>query len=341
MSRITISGTGAVSPAGWGVELLMEAIRSGVRIEPSAIERERQDGSLVSSRAARVPALTDKSRLPRNPRLRRTSPVGKFMAAAAFEALGPERLAAAQAGEIRVGVICSLMNGCVNYSNRFYGEVLDNPSVASPILFPETVYNAPSSHLSAILGSMAPNDTLVGDGAEIFTAIELATEWLLRGDCELCVVVAGEEVDWLSAEAVGLHSEQLIPSEGAGAIILERDGKGPLLQAVPDPVTYSEISDRAEALRKLRGELSADDGQTLLVDSRSGIDWIDAIENVVFGDWKGPRISTKEILGEALGASASLQLVAAVEILKAGEAEKAMVTSLGANEQAAGCLLGR
>ncbi|MGB6219463.1 MAG: hypothetical protein WBG04_00415, partial [Haloferula sp.] len=178
-------------------------------------------------------------------------------------------------------------------------------------------------------------------GAEIFTAIELATEWLLRGDCELCVVVAGEEVDWLSAEAVGLHSEQLIPSEGAGAIILERDGKGPLLQAVPDPVTYSEISDRAEALRKLRGELSADDGQTLLVDSRSGIDWIDAIENVVFGDWKGPRISTKEILGEALGASASLQLVAAVEILKAGEAEKAMVTSLGANEQAAGCLLGR
>ena len=341
MSRITISGTGAVSPAGWGVASMMEMLRGGVKADCSMLEREASDGRVIASRVARVPALTDKSLLPKNPRLRRTSPIGKFAAAAAFEALGPERLAAAQAGEIRVAVICSLMNGCVNYSNRFFGEVLNDPAFASPILFPETVYNAPSSHLSAILGSMAPNDTLVGDAAEIFTAMELATEWLLRGECDLCVVVAPEEVDWLSAEAVGLRSKEITPSEGAGAVVLERDGDGPVLMMIPDPVTFSEVPDRVEALRKLRGEFPIDDGETLLADGCMGIAKIDAMENEVFADWKGPRISTKVILGESLGASASLQLVAAVEMLKAGEVEKAMVISLGGNEQAGGCLLGR
>lgn len=341
MSRITISGTGAVSPAGWGVAALMGTLRSGAKAECSMIERKTAAGMVVSSRVARVPVLADKSLLPKNPRLRRTSPIGKFAAAAAFEALGTERLALAQAGEIRVAVICSLMNGCVNYSNRFFSEVLHDPAFASPILFPETVYNAPSSHLSAILGSMAPNDTLVGDVAEIFTALELATEWLLRGDCDLCVVVAPEEIDWLSTEALGLRSKEIVPSEGAGAVVLERDGGGPELLSIPDPVVYSEISNRVEALRKLRGELSADDdGRMLLADSRVGIAKIDGTEDAIFSGWKGPRISTKALLGDSLGASASLQLVAAVEMLKAGEAQKAMVISVGGNEQVAGCLLG-
>ncbi|MEP4076787.1 beta-ketoacyl synthase N-terminal-like domain-containing protein [Haloferula sp.] len=340
MSRITISGVGAVSPAGWGVDALMEFLRSGSKAECSSVERETSDGRVISSSVARVPKLTDKSRLPRNPRLRRTSPIGKFAASAAFEALGADRLAAAQTGEIRVSVICSLMNGCVNYSNRFYGEVLHDPSFASPILFPETVYNAPSSHLSAILGSMAPNDTLVGDGAEIFTALELATEWLERGDCDLCVVVAPEEIDWLSAEAVGLRSKEMVPSEGAGAVVLERDGDGPVLLAIPDPVTYAEVPNRVAALKRLRAELSDDDGQTLLADGRIGVSGIDATEDAVFFDWNGPRVSTKAQLGDALGASASLQLVAAVAMLDAGAAEKAIVTSVGGNEQVAGCALG-
>ena len=341
MSRITISGTGAVSPAGWGVDALMDLLRSGGKPECSSVERKTSDGTVITTTVARVPALADKSRLPRSPRLRRTSPIGKFTAAAALEAIGAERLAAAQVGEIRVSVICSLMNGCVNYSNRFYGEVLHDPKFASPILFPETVYNAPSSHLSAILGSMAPNDTLVGDGAELFTALELATEWLERGDCDLCVVVAPEEIDWLSAEAVGLRSKEIVPSEGAGAVVLEKDGSGPVLLTIPDPISYAEISDRAAALRRLRGELSADDdGRTLLADGRIGPSRIDRTEDEVFADWNGPRVSIKSVIGEAFGASASLQLVAAVEMLKSGEAEKAIVTSVGGNEQVAGCLLG-
>ncbi|MEM9235543.1 MAG: beta-ketoacyl synthase N-terminal-like domain-containing protein [Verrucomicrobiota bacterium] len=341
MSRITISGTGAVTPAGWGVAPMMAMLASGGQPEATVLERQTEGGRVLETQVVRVPKLEDRSLLPRNPRLRRVSPIGKFAAAAAFEAIGAERLAAAQAGELRVAVICSLMNGCVNYSNRFFGEVLTDPSVASPILFPETVYNAPSSHLSAIMGSMAPNDTLVGDAAEVFTALELATEWLLRDDCDLCVVVAPEEVDWLSAEAIQLHSAKLLPSEGAGAVVLERDGDGPELLAIPDPVGFAEIPGRGEALRKWRTDLAErDDEQTLLVDGRSGVGRLDQAELEGFGDWKGPVLSTKVSLGEALGASASWQLVAAVESIKAGKAAKAIVATVGGNEQVAGCVLG-
>lgn len=292
------------------------------------------------TKVLRVPAAP--ATLPKSPRLRRVSPVSKFAVAAAVEALGAERMAKVASGEIRLGIVCPLMNGCVNYSNRFFGEVLADPSVASPILFPETVFNAPSSHLSALFGSTAPNDTLLGDAAEIFTALEIATEWLLRGDCDGVLVVAPEEIDWLSSEALNLYSDGCVPAEGAAAVYLERDGDGPRLVSVPDPVALAPGCDRGAALRKLVGSMRVEgDGRTLLADSRSGVVRFDRVEAEVFGDWSGPRISVREILGESFTASSGLQIVAAVERLRTGDAERALVTTLGGNEQAAGCVLER
>ena len=158
---IRITGTGAVSTAGWGVAALMEALDSGARPEHSELSRERKNGPPVVTPVLRVPPAPPT--LPKSPRLRRVSPISKFAVAAAVEALGPERMAKTAAGELRLGVVCALLNGCVNYSNRFFGEVLADPAVASPILFPETVFNAPSSHLSSLFNSTAPNDTILGD----------------------------------------------------------------------------------------------------------------------------------------------------------------------------------
>ncbi|MCW1924314.1 hypothetical protein OKA05_17240 [Luteolibacter arcticus] len=337
---IRITGTGAVSSAGWGVDAMMSALDSGVRPELSELSRERKDGEPVVTRVLRVPAALNT--LPKSPRLRRVSPISKFAVAAAMEALGSERAAKVAAGELRLGVVCSLFNGCVNYSNRFFGEVLVEPAVASPILFPETVFNAPSSHLSALFNSTAPNDTILGDGAEIFTALEIATEWLLRGDCDGVLVVAPEEIDWLSSEGLGLYSRDAIPSEGAAAVYLEIGGEGPQLLSIPDPVLLGAGLARAATLREAMSAAGAeDDGSTLLADSRSGVAKFDAPENKVFGSWNGPRISVKTILGECFGASAGHQLVTAIERLRRGDAEQALVITLGGNEQVGACRLGR
>lgn len=337
---ISIGGTGAASAAGWGVEALMAALDEGRCPEISELSRERKQGPPVVTPVYRVPGAPPA--LPKNPRLRRVSAVSKFAAAAAVEALGPERIAAVAAGELRLGVICSLFNGCVNYSNRFFGEVLADPAVASPILFPETVFNAPSSHLSALFGSTAPNDTLLGDGAEVFTALELATEWLLRGDCDGVLVVTSEELDWLSAEALRLYAPGLVPADGAAALYLEQGGTGVRLLAVPDPVPLAPGADRTAALKAAADATGAsDDGTTLLADDRTGIARLDRHAETVFGAWTGPRVRVKTVAGEAFGVTAGLQVVAATECLKRGDAERALVAVLGGNEQAAACWLGR
>lgn len=336
---IRITGTGAVSPAGWGVPALMEALDSGTRPALSELTRERKSRPPVMTSVMRVPPAPPT--LPKSPRLRRVSPISKFAVGAAIEALGPERAAKAAAGELRLGVVCALLNGCVNYSNRFFGEVLADPSVASPILFPETVFNAPSSHLSSLFNSTAPNDTILGDSAEIFTALEIATEWLLRGDCDGVLVVVPEEIDWLSAEALGLYSRDAVAAEGAAALYLEVGGEGPQLVSIPDPVLLVPGCDRAEALRAvLEATGAADDGKTLLSDSRSGVARFDAAEDRAFAAWSGPRESVRTILGESFGASSGLQIVAAVERIRGGGATRALVTTLGGNEQAGACLIG-
>lgn len=331
MSRITASGIGAVSSAGWGVGPMMKALDANQRPEVGEFERTTTCGKVVRTSVLRVPKLEDRSKLPRDPRLRRASAVGKFAAAAMYEALGVGRFEAVKAGDLRLGVVCTMMNGCVNYSNRFYGEVLEAPATASPILFPETVYNAPSSHLSAVAHSNAPNDTLVGDGAEFFTGLELAAEWLERGDCDLCVVVSPEEADWLSAEAMGYYSSRMLPSEGAAAVVLEIDGAGPQLMAVPDSVNYSEEPDRVKGFAKLWHELGPeDDGSTLWADGRVGVGRFDLAEDSV--PWSGPRFSLRRVLGESLGTSAGLQTVAALAMLGRGDASSAVITSIGGNE---------
>lgn len=335
--NLAITGTGAVSPAGWGVEALMDVLRNGTMPSVGLLERKCGEGT-VTTPVFRVPS--DNGRVPKSPRLRRTSPISKFAAAAAMEALGEHRLARIADG-LRVGVIFTLSNGCVNYSNRFFGEVMTDPAMASPILFPETVFNAPSSHLSAMIGSTAPNDSLIGDGSGFLTGIDLAAEWLERGDADGCLVVASEEIDWLSAEGLRLYSRSLVPSEGAGAIYLER-GDGPaVIEALPDPVSFTGRS-RAEAALRIRGSLSPiDDGSTLLVDSRSGIRSFDEAEAAMWRGWKGPAWSPKKLLGDSMGATAAFQVVAAVESLKSGSLKQAVVSSVGWNQQCAAMVLGK
>jgi hypothetical protein len=337
VSAIRVTGTGAVTPAGWGVGALMDAVRNGTEIPVERIERIDQEVT-VKSAVRKVPKPADRSVMPKHPRLRRGSPIAKFAAAAAVEAMGAGRMAAVAAGERSVGVIFTLLNGCVNYSKRFFAEALADPSLASPILFPETVFNAPSSHLSALFGSTGQNDTIVGDSASFLPALELAAEWIERGDVDGCLVVAAEESDWLSAEGLGFYSRHYVAAEGAGALFLEpSDEPGVRLAAVPDAIGLS--AGREAAALELREALAAaDDGSTLLVDGRAGVERWDRPEDQAWSGWSGPWASPRVVLGEGMGASAAWQSVVAVEMLKSGEARRAVVSAIGGNQQAAGAV---
>jgi len=148
--------------------------------------------------------------------------VSQYSVAAGLEALGDD-VAKVGDGSMRLGIVQCVMSGCVNYSRRFYDEVLRDPATASPLLFPETVFNAPSSHLAALLGTMAINYTLVGDPGAFLQGIALGAQWLRERTVDRCLVIGTEEIDWLTADAFRIFSRSVVVSGGAVALYLGRE----------------------------------------------------------------------------------------------------------------------
>ena len=131
---IFIHGIGAVSPAGWGVLPLREALAKG---EPLPVKELARPGGTRSMRVRPVPSPASRPSFLGHARLRRTSPITQYVVAAGLEALGGEA-ARASSGSLRLGIIVCVLTGCVNYSRRFYDETLNDPATASPLVFPET-----------------------------------------------------------------------------------------------------------------------------------------------------------------------------------------------------------
>jgi 3-oxoacyl-(acyl-carrier-protein) synthase len=261
--------------------------------------------------------------------------ITQFGLAAALEALGPDP------GDLSgAGVVVCVFSGCVSYSRRFYDETLKNPATASPLVFPETVFNAPASHISAYLGSTAINYTLVGDSGAYFAGLALAAGWIAEGRVSRCLVIGAEEVDWLAADALRLFDRSRKLAEGAGALLLEPAGRsGVELRAVTDEHAYGAAG-KAGALAAMRAQLGGGPA-ALLCDSVANGGRLDAAEAGLWRDWPGPRISPKRVLGEGLMAAAAWQAVAAVDALETGLAAEARVSVAGFHQHAIGAVFAR
>src|SRR5207248_3451173 len=109
-----------------------------------------------------------------HPRLRRASAISRFAAAAGLEALQNAGVKLGSQNDDRIALVFAISNGGVIYTKRFYRDIVETGAQsASPLLFPETVFNAPASHLAAILGITGATYTLVGDSAVGLLAIRM------------------------------------------------------------------------------------------------------------------------------------------------------------------------
>jgi 3-oxoacyl-(acyl-carrier-protein) synthase len=334
MSELYVRGIGAVSPAGWGVAPLCNTIRAGVPIPHKGLPRPGRERPLA---VRQVPPPTSRLAFLAHARLRRTSPISHYVVAAALEALGDDTTKI-NAGSLRLGVVVCAMTGCVNYSRRFYDETLRDPATASPLVFPETVFNAPGSHLASLLGSTALNYTLVGDPGTFLHGLALAGQWLATEDLDGCVVVGGEELDWLTADAYRIFSRDIILADGAGAVYLARTpgAQSVKLAAVTDSHLFHDRPSRIRAALRMRADLPAGSSRELLCDSRTGIANLDRAEMKAWNSWGGARVSPKIILGEGLAAASAWQTVAAIDALQQRHCDAALVSVVGCNQQAIG-----
>ena len=332
MTGVQVTGWGAVSPAGWGVGPLRQACETK---QPCPTTHIDHPGRSTPLPVRRVPPPSARPTFMSHPRLRRSSAISTYAAAASLEALG-NRLELIQSGQKRLGIVFTSLTGCVCYSERFYGEVLKDPATASPIVFPETVFNAPASHLATYLNSNGINYTLIGDPGTFLQGLALAGDWLLEDRIDVALVVGAEELDWLVAGAQHLFNSHVIISEGAGALMLEpsRTSEDAVhLDCVTEPAPYTERTPQPIAAELIQTAIATENDQAVLVDSMNGVPLLDRAESRAWAGWTGPRISVKRHLGESFAAGSAWQCVVASDQLPRRLHPEAIVNVVGCNEQ--------
>ena len=219
--NFNIAGIGAVSPAGQGLERLLDGTAA-----------RRQGWPTLSPADPEVAAGCVDLTLPcwarwrTIPRLRRAGSQTLFLVEAVDEAIRRANLPAGAT----VGLSAAFGNGVLTLTRKFYeGVRRAGLNGANPAWFAETVFNAPLNHALGALGREGPSSAWVGDSTALAQAWVNAALWLEQGTVDAVVVAAAEEVDEavmeVSLRAGWFHrASKVFPAEGAVAFVLTREG---------------------------------------------------------------------------------------------------------------------
>src|SRR6266567_1167374 len=370
---LSIAGMGWVTPLGGGIDSVWDQLLQGHEASATTISEQFGDRSYS---AFRVPESVVASFA--HPRLRRASVISRFAAAAGLDALRAAGLEPGSHNGERTALIFAISNGGVIYTKRFYSNIVESGAQsASPLLFPETVFNAPASHLAAILGITGATYTLVGDSAVGLLAIGMAEDLMTNQELEYCLVVGAEEADWLLCDAYrrwrllrlappvelfGEVSQGMILSEGAGAVLLARHGSI-MIDHIHPGGYYRRRTEAEGILNRILCDLSQTEID-LVISSANGT-FIDQAECKTLGQIVPDAFvyTPKSALGESVGTAGLWQVIVGTQALHRGElppvlhgaptiplrisplrisvatADHAIVLSCGINQQIAGLRL--
>jgi len=154
---LAVTGIGSISPLGEGGEALATALEAG----RSGLSEVAEEGGVpCHGWAGRIPSFDSSPYIPPS-RARRLDRASRFAVAAAVEALRASGLA--EDGSIREGL--AVLMGTSSAGSGPLTVFLEalfrlSPEAAPPFEFPNTVANAPASHISIELGLRGPNTTL-------------------------------------------------------------------------------------------------------------------------------------------------------------------------------------
>lgn len=331
-----ISGLAWITPLGADLDTVWRRLMAGDVPAPQPLTNP------VTGRVHEYLAVPPKlvEPLARNPRLRRSSAISFYAVAAGLAALADAGLSPEAVRAGRTAVVFAVSDGGVIYTRRFYEQIVkQGANAASPLLFPETVYNAPASHLAAMLGIDGASYTLVGDNSVGLAALKFAEQLLAIGDVERVVVVGAEEIDWVLCEAYRAWRLARTPlAEGAAAVVLAREGRWNL--RTHSGVPFHRQRDAAAAIDRVLTDLAGAGTVEVAVGSANGT-FIDRAEATALARWfPGVRtLQPKRFFGEAPGASALLQVVAAARTLEGEGLRRALVSVVGFNQQASAARL--
>ncbi len=238
MAEIVITGIGVISSMGVGRAAFWESCRSaktGIR------KITAFDTSTFKSNVAGFVADFDPSQFMPSRIYRRMGRVSRMAVAASVEALNDSGIDLDIIGRENIGVIVGTAYGSSSHVEDFYLSLLnDGPRGAQPFLFPETVPNAPASHISMFHGITGPNSTFCQNDISAETAILYARNLLLQNIADVVLVGGADELSamlYACYDSLGAlnkvranNDEWVSPllgggfvlGEGAGILVMER-----------------------------------------------------------------------------------------------------------------------
>lgn len=189
---VVISGVGTVGAYGAGVDALRSALVDG---HPTPVEIERAE-RLHRERGARLAHMVDPAILadwlPRGA-ARRLSPPSKFAVAAARMAVREAGLDEAEVGGDRTSVAIGIGHG-TSYASRMLDQMAElGPLGVAPMLFIESVSNAPAGQVAVTLGARGPNATVTQHQASGLLAVLAGVEHVRSGRADVAVVGVVDE----------------------------------------------------------------------------------------------------------------------------------------------------
>ena len=337
--RVVVTGIATLTNAGSEPADVLSAFAEG----RSALTNE--DGVWLG-RAALDPAefLTPKER-------RRVDRMGVLSVIAARKVLADAALEVTEDNRDRIGVIIGTGVGPMESMEAFSSPLFDEgPSAANPAVFPNTVYNAAGGQVAMQVGAVGVASTVTaghGAGAQsICYGYDLARLDQADAVCSLASDVLTDSVV-AAYRALGLLTEKQPGSpgaqgfalaEGCVAVLLERHSKaqargariyGELLgygvtsdargAGKIDPEGHGIESAMRVALER-SGLETSEVGQVW--SSASGLEVADEAERQAIARLFGDAVevlSPKLVLGEPMGAGASLCAALALESWRAGD----------------------
>jgi 3-oxoacyl-[acyl-carrier-protein] synthase II len=217
-----VTGLGWVGAAGTGRAALGAALASG-RPETSAVEESsayHRRGGARRALLARTDALAEWVPPRAARRMSRPSKLALAAARMAHEDAGAPELPPS-----RAGIALGTAFGAAAFTEQLLGELFDDPQLASPFRFAESVANAAAGQLAIALGAAGPNWTLAQREASSLQALGEAVRGLVAGRADAVYAGGVEEMTPLLHAALDRFRALARPERGGEEIARPFDAR--------------------------------------------------------------------------------------------------------------------
>lgn len=222
---IAITGASAITVAGSGLDPVLNAMRAGrACLQPVPVDLLEGAEDLLWGRANQFKAADFMPPL----KARKLDRGSQFAVAAAGLALAEAGIVTGNIPGERIGIALGCgFGGIANSAEFLTGYFQQGVAGLSPVLFPNTVANAPASNVSIEYGIKGPNITFVQRFCSAESAILAACRFIEEGRADVMLAGGVDELTPLMMKgfaALGqLHRHASGFGEGSGILVLERN----------------------------------------------------------------------------------------------------------------------